>query len=112
MQIYFILDTTARAVKVGISDNPRARLSALQTGNPNTLMLVEAFEGDYREEKRLHRDLAPSQIKGEWYRYVQIKDGTIMAKCEQGNYPEGEAVMVVITQRFMKELDSEGQPIY
>lgn len=59
-----------KAVKIGYcADNLlRTRLSALQTGNPETLYLIASCPGDRSKEYDLQKDIKDFRIRGEWYR--------------------------------------------
>ncbi len=70
--VYLIEATGSGAIKVGAATNPRARLKALQTGCPVTLVLRQAFgcpPGKACQfENELHRKLDTYRIRGEWFR--------------------------------------------
>lgn len=57
--------------KVGLSRNPHARLSQVQTGCPFKLSLYYSdlsCGGDFNEfEKQVHRRLSHLALKGEWF---------------------------------------------
>lgn len=58
--------------KIGISSDPEARLSSIQTGNPRNLLLVATWRADNelsakRMEKRLHLGAGRHRTKGEWF---------------------------------------------
>ncbi len=57
-------------VKIGTANNPEHRRQDLQSGVPMKLELLAAREGGHREEKALHRHLAASRVRGEWFRLV------------------------------------------
>lgn len=62
---YFIHSSSQAAVKIGKSDDPKKRLSGMQTSNPGVLQLIGALEGDC--EAAWHRRFADLLIRGEWY---------------------------------------------
>jgi hypothetical protein len=71
--VYFIRNDDA--VKIGISYEPRERLSSLATSNHGKLELLGTMKGGGPKEKALHRKFAKHHIKGEWFRWVpQIAD--------------------------------------
>lgn len=63
--IYFIQDTRTRAIKIGTSHNPVARLKALQTAHPSQLVLLAVMDGGAVEEHALHREF--TRLQGEWF---------------------------------------------
>ena len=75
--VYFIgsvnPNTSAlEAVKIGKSDNPRQRLLALQTANPNDLVLLKivdcpSVDEAYEIEKVYHEDYRDMRLNGEWF---------------------------------------------
>jgi len=82
--IYFIrcLD----AVKIGYSKNPKLRLQALQTANPNKLELLYSFPAFKKWEESIHEDLSNLRINGEWFKYTEEVDTYIKnIKEEQKN---------------------------
>lgn len=67
-KVYFI-GAKEGPVKIGRAVNVAKRLNAIQTGNPEKLMiLASAIEGDIINEKSLHEKYAGSRIRGEWFR--------------------------------------------
>ncbi len=61
-----------RPVKIGIAAQPNQRLAQLQTGNPETLELVEKFWAGTREqaaywEMLAHKLFEESRLAGEWF---------------------------------------------
>lgn len=67
--IYVIQEENQGHVKIGISDDPEARLASMQTCNPRELSLVLAITGCKHVEKLIHGDLFGHRIRGEWFRY-------------------------------------------
>lgn len=67
--VYFVL--SGDAVKIGFTDTrPDIRLKALQTGNPQELVLVGAIKGRSGLERTLHQAFAHLRIRGEWFRWT------------------------------------------
>ena len=57
--VYFILDETSNAIKIGKANDIDERISGLQTGNPNELILLhyikcESVENAFNLEKYCH----------------------------------------------------------
>lgn len=65
--VYVIQGDEGTPIKVGLSEDPPARLKTLQTGNPQTLRLLYVIPGGHAIEAALHRRLEGSQVLGEWY---------------------------------------------
>lgn len=74
------------SVKIGIADDPHARLIQLQRGNPRLLELVGHFAGTKRLERFIHRKLSPQRIHGEWFRLDargwDLIDDVLRSLCE------------------------------
>ena len=68
-EIYAIQRGADGPIKVGFSDNPAARLDALQTSVPERLRIVATAQGHHRHERRIHRALKALGlwVSGEWY---------------------------------------------
>lgn len=56
-------------VKIGISQDPMARIKQLQTGNNITLffLMCQAINNAATIEKSLHELLMPFKVRGEWF---------------------------------------------
>jgi len=66
LNIYFISD--GDYVKIGVTKNCLTRLKQLQVDNPNELRLLGCFKGDYKLEKKIHRQFKESWVRGEWFK--------------------------------------------
>lgn len=64
--VYFIQDATGR-VKIGTSNDPRARCSELSTGSSGALTLISQCPGDEVLERWLHAKFAAQRCNGEWF---------------------------------------------
>jgi hypothetical protein len=65
--IYFIQGIVTRKIKIGFSKNPSTRLSRLQTGSPDELVIIGVAIGDMSIEKILHDKFSESHSHGEWF---------------------------------------------
>lgn len=69
--VYFVEEKAnngeLKAVKIGFTTNPKARLEALQTGNPNALSYLGVVKGTLSDERRLHRILERYRTRLEWF---------------------------------------------
>lgn len=68
-RIYFIRNTVSGRVKIGVSDNPRGRLSSLQTGTTDPLEIIAEMPGDERYEQALHTAFGEHRVSGEWFAF-------------------------------------------
>lgn len=66
--VYFIQGECGGAIKIGYSVSPEKRLKELQTGYPDTLIVILMVPGDESTERALHRKFDASRLKGEWFR--------------------------------------------
>lgn len=75
-------------VKVGLTNDPAARLRTLQTGLPEALtmpylVVLPKREQAVRLEKSLHRQMADRRVRGEWFR-IDIEDAIAIAERSSG----------------------------
>lgn len=59
-------------VKIGMADNPRTRLSGLQSGNPNKLVIWRTYPTPHRDiaralERGFHSVMKKKRVSGEWF---------------------------------------------
>lgn len=66
--IYFIQGEYGGAIKIGYSTDPGKRLKELQTGHPDTLIVLLMIPGSEATERALHRRFNISRLKGKWFR--------------------------------------------
>lgn len=66
--IYFALDKAAGTIKIGYSATPPSRLSNLQVGNSNELVILGTIEGERDKEKVIHGELDEHHVRGDWFR--------------------------------------------
>lgn len=71
--VYVIAEKGTKYCKVGISDNPGARLSTIQTGNPRKLFVAfrtDPMDRDFAAqiEYRLLKAMRDFRKEGEWLR--------------------------------------------
>lgn len=74
--VYFIRDTLGH-MKIGMSDDVRARIRELQVGNPMKLdyfycMLIEGKDNARKLEKWLHKKFSHVRLQGEWFDEAEI----------------------------------------
>jgi hypothetical protein len=68
--IYFIQGSTGGAVKIGYAKDVSIRLKSLQTGYPDTLIILCAVPGSPMNEKFLHNKFSNHKLQGEWFKPV------------------------------------------
>lgn len=64
--VYFITD--GEAIKIGKANNPKSRLSALQTSHYKPLAVLATMSGGEELERELHRTFDALRIRGEWFK--------------------------------------------
>jgi hypothetical protein len=72
------LDRNSKAVKIGKANDIQDRLSTLQTGNPNELILIHKIscksESDgFLRERYYHNKFRHLHRNGEWFNYDEIE---------------------------------------
>ena len=72
--VYFILDETSNAIKIGKANDIHERLSGLQTGNPNELIVLhyikcKSVEDAFNLERDYHNKFNHIHTRGEWFQY-------------------------------------------
>lgn len=66
--IYFIQQNKNGPVKIGYTENLRARISGIQVSNPCTLTLLGTVSGSKHIERQIHQHLRYYHVGGEWFR--------------------------------------------
>ncbi len=66
--IYFVTAREVGRVKIGFSENPRARFGKICSDSPFPLALERICEGDEEAESALHALFAAHRVQGEWFR--------------------------------------------
>ena len=66
--VYFIQADENGPIKIGFTtDDPKRRLSQLQTGNASSLKLLGAIKGTSARERQFHVTLSEWRLQGEWF---------------------------------------------
>lgn len=69
--IYFIRNTKTGSIKIGIAENPDARLRGLQVGNEHELFLEHTIVVPKNRTKHwescIHKELRTFLVRGEWF---------------------------------------------
>ncbi len=78
-RVYLIGSPLARPVKIGVSDDPAARLADLQVGSPVPLLILWQTPGGQRLESALHAYFAPYRLHGEWFDFDEENPVALVA---------------------------------
>lgn len=65
--IYFAVCDVLGVVKIGYTENPKSRLSAIQTGCPFPVRIAVTIPGTRQEERLIQKTLADHKVQLEWY---------------------------------------------
>jgi hypothetical protein len=65
--LYVIQAGEGGPCKIGISRNPRGRMSKMQSDHHEPLRIIGLFEGDRAEEATIHSRFANERLSGEWF---------------------------------------------
>jgi predicted GIY-YIG superfamily endonuclease len=80
MQTYvYFMQAGKSHIKIGVSDDPDARVRELQTGAFKTLHVIARFPfpsraAAFEVEKELHRKFSHLKVSGEWFKRAIIRD--------------------------------------
>lgn len=66
--IYFIKGCETGRVKIGYSNNIENRLSTLQVGCPEKLIIWGTYDGKLTE-KEIHKKFKDLHVRGEWFEF-------------------------------------------
>lgn len=65
--IYLLITESGDHCKIGYSNNPKRRVSQIQTHNRERLRLLSVIDGDLNREAEIHKMFAHENIGGEWF---------------------------------------------
>lgn len=77
MPVYFIRVGETGPVKIGVSNNPQARLKAFDTHSPVPLRLIRVVDGNRHTERQLHERYRSLWLRGEWFLYCPTMEGDL-----------------------------------
>jgi hypothetical protein len=82
--VYFICDGTY--IKIGKTKNMKKRISQLQTGNAQKLVIIAYIESDTMDqlETQFHNVLTKQHVIGEWYNIDRQKAVEMLQRCRHG----------------------------
>ena len=83
--IYLIQSLEDGYYKIGVSKHPTRRLSALQTGNPSKLKLIESYQSEYANkiERTLQRRYSYLKKEGEWFNMSISNEVSFKDECQK-----------------------------
>jgi hypothetical protein len=67
--LYLILDTSSKKLKIGRSKNVQKRIKQLQTSNSGSLSILFTLKGEGFREEYVHRMFSHLNTNGEWFEY-------------------------------------------
>jgi len=66
--IYFVQGESGGSVKIGYATDIEKRIKSLQTGFPETLVILKSFPGDTTDEASIHEEFKEYRLRGEWFK--------------------------------------------
>lgn len=91
MKVYLIGNTYNGYCKIGKSEMPELRLSALDTPKlPFSVWLLAEFDAQgeaHRVEKELHKHFSHNKARGEWFMFIEPEDFLKVAEQFTGTNP-------------------------
>jgi predicted GIY-YIG superfamily endonuclease len=80
--LYAIADNTNQLIKIGYAADPKKRCAQLQTGNPNTLLVIWQVAIDETRarlvENKIHKEYNYKRVRGEWFRMCATEAAHIL----------------------------------
>jgi hypothetical protein len=87
--IYIIGEDGSSYIKIGVSENPKKRLSGLRSAHMFDLKIQSTYavpyEYAFKIEKDIHTKLSPVKIRGEWVD-LPVEDAKIIVEDSIANY--------------------------
>ncbi len=65
--IYFVQGESGGPIKIGYTKNIEKRLTLLQSGYPDRLILLASMAGTEENEEAIHIELQQYRLRGEWF---------------------------------------------
>lgn len=91
-------DDTYLKIGVTSSDDVRARVAGLQTGNRRKLIIRKTFQGTMSTEQGLHRWFSDRRVSGEWFHFPEgdgIEKVTALLLMVAGHVEAEQAALTV-----------------
>lgn len=85
MKKVYLFKTEGSNYKIGTSKHPEKRLKQLQTGNEETLELINSYESKHANliETTLHRQYSHLKKSGEWFTLSLEDEVNFIDKCKK-----------------------------
>lgn len=80
--VYFV--KCGAAIKIGIANNVKKRISNLQTSASRPVSLLGSAAGDFHAERKLHQKLDAHRLSGEWFRDNEFVRSAMLEFLETG----------------------------
>jgi hypothetical protein len=101
--VYFIQAVTGGPVKIGYTRGSLgARLSQLQSGNPEELRVIGVRRGGRDLERELHQRLRHCHVRGEWFALSELLLATITS--DASTRRELESIDIEAARRRLREV--------
>ncbi len=105
--LYFISTVARGPIKIGMSNNPVARLSGLQTSHWEELCIIAARDygdiGALAAERQLHDKFCHYRIRGEWFQRNEYLLCEMESLCG-GNSFSGNPITMADAHRWHSEV--------
>lgn len=85
--IYFIQGESGGSVKIGYASDITKRIKTLQTGFPETLIIVKSFPGNIDDEGNIHQEFKDFRIRGEWFEPMVLERADMIVSKIQKDKP-------------------------
>jgi len=83
-QNVYVIEHEHGYVKIGVSENPKQRVSSLQTGCPYKISVIGQINTStpFEVETRLHERYNKRKKRGEWYDLTAREKARLVALCD------------------------------
>lgn len=106
--VYFIEVVDLDRVKIGSSDNVRARMTQIQTCTPFDLRLIGVVPGGHAREQDLHAFFAEHRVRGEWFVLSKIRS-QVEKLLQQDGVPMPESGFIFWLKKQRRRKDAVGE---
>jgi len=86
--IYFIQGESGGSVKIGYATDITKRIKSLQTGFPETLIIVKSFPGNMKDEEAIHSEFGEFHLRGEWFKPEVLESAELVVDKVQKERPK------------------------
>lgn len=98
--VYFIQGQCGGPIKIGYAKNVCTRLKELQTGQPDSLVILATFPGYFNDEQKMHKKFEHIRLRGEWFKPEK----------ELLYFIEKYKVKISLKEEISKYMDKYAQP--